>query len=62
MNTATKAVWTESNELKYDWPAITAASAAAGLDPDSVKDFVFDAVTDTCTAQEVLDAFISATE
>jgi hypothetical protein len=53
-----KVVWTDTNgETSYDFPKIEGAARAADIDPCELRAFAWNEITDTCTAEEVIDAY-----
>ena len=44
-------------DLTYRWPIIEAAARGAGIDPDALKDFAFDAVDVETNADDLVAAY-----
>lgn len=60
MNLDNRAVHnTEGGGMTYDWDAIGAAADRHGIDPDTLKDWVFEGVTDEGTADQIALAYLS---
>ncbi|MEN6537621.1 MAG: hypothetical protein ABFD60_10620 [Bryobacteraceae bacterium] len=62
MSNETKATRNTDTGMTYDWPAIETAAAARGINPETLKDWTFEGVTDELTADQIAQAYLDERE